>query len=169
MRKKPYTTGEFFYEICKQIELPDILDYNIGSRDQDEIKDIEWDFNTSLNFGGNEGIYLDVDMMKRGYDEHGKWKPTFTHLGTFKTLDESKEAMKRMGELAGEFIYAAHEFIEKNEDDFTWTGYSVRRKESICGWWCPTKENAKKKYDAMMLEHDDIVVFDWSTRKEIKP
>lgn len=168
MRKKPYTTKEFFDEVCKRINIPDILDYYQGrSWDNEEIKDIEWDFNTSINFGSNEGIYLDVEMMRRGYDEHGKWQPKFTHIGTFKTLRTSKEAMIEMGKLAGEFVFEGHKFVEENMDDFTWTGYGVHKRDK-CGWWCPTIENAKKRYEELSKDGDEVVVFDWSTRKEIK-
>ena len=88
MRKKPYTTDEFFKLICERLELPDILDYSLASHKTEILDTYEFNFDTKLNFGSCEGIYLSI------YAEEYSDKTSLKNLGTFKTLSTSKEAMK---------------------------------------------------------------------------
>ena len=54
---------------------------------------------SNLNYGGNEGIYLDlwIEYFNKGEKcQHG--------LGTFKTLYEDEKAMHRMAGLLADFV-----------------------------------------------------------------
>lgn len=110
MRLKPYTNVELFQEICKIVELPNILDYSLATTDIREIRDYKCDIYNSLNYGINEGIYLDI-----GLEFPGK---KIIPLGTFKTLATHKEAIWTMGILLADLVRITTEFINANLDDF---------------------------------------------------
>lgn len=159
MREKPYTVNELFEAICKQIELPDILDYSLSHEYSKVVKDYEWDFGNHLDFGGNEGIYLDMCMVK-GSERR--------YLGTFKTLDESEEAMHTMANLLADFIIAGRRFIEENIDDFEWEGYKVKAeglRYSIC---CLNIEEAKSIGNKFKDKgYSNVTILDMANRKEV--
>lgn len=92
-RTKPYTNQEFFAELCKRVDLPRILDYSMASSKTVEIKSYECDFWNSMKYGTSEGIYLDIGLEFRNPER------TVIPLGTFKTLDDSREAMREMARL----------------------------------------------------------------------
>lgn len=120
-RKKPYTNAELFSEICKTLELPDILDYAMATSKVQEVKSYEMEICNDLNYGGSEGIYLCVGF--RYYDKERRRQEI--PLGTFKTLDESREAMQRMAILLADFIDAESTFVSNHLDDFEWTGFTA--------------------------------------------
>lgn len=72
------------------------------------------------NWGGSEGIYLDVNLLVRGEDN----KYDTVHFVTGKTLDESSEAFDRMQYIAGRIykafmgdnLYPARYMLVENED-----------------------------------------------------
>lgn len=157
MRKKPYTAEELFEAICRQIKLPDILDYHL-SHEQTEVNGYEWDFGNHLDFGGNEGIYLDMYMETR--DKR-------IRLGTFKTLSETPEAMHVMANLLADFILAGRKFVNENLDDFTWEGYKLTPEGQPWSYDCATLERARTRYDELMEKYDKVTVFDYAKRKEV--
>lgn len=95
MRKRPMTTGELFDAICKILKekgkLPDILDYGLATHNPVPIKNYEYGLRNKLDYGGNEGIYLDLWIE---YVADGK--RCARDLGTFKTLSTDDEAMHCM-------------------------------------------------------------------------
>lgn len=62
--KKPMTTEELFEKIQGVLKekgkLPDILDYGLATHRPVPITNYEFDLKSNLNYGGNEGIYLDL-------------------------------------------------------------------------------------------------------------
>lgn len=123
LRKKPYTSEELFDNIVRILrennDLPCILDYSTAvSRSNDhEIQTDEFDITCDLGFGGSEGIYLTVYI---------RYKDSATvHIGTFKTLYESKDALHTMAILEADIIWHTRQFVSEHSDDFVWTGYSV--------------------------------------------
>lgn len=119
-RTKPYTNQEFFTELCARVDLPKILDYTLADSKAVEIKSYECSFWNSLNFGVSEGIYLDVGL------EFFHPKHEIVPLGTFKTLEDSQEAMREMARLLADITYTTFHFINEHLDDFDWEGYQVR-------------------------------------------
>ena len=63
MLKKPMTTEELFEKIRGILKekgrLPDILDYGLAANSPIPIKNYEYGLKNKLDYGGNEGIYLD--------------------------------------------------------------------------------------------------------------
>lgn len=170
-RKKPYTVSELFSIICGELKkegrLPEILDYyscpsGIGG---EQIRTYQFWFEGSLNFGGNEGIYLDVYLK---WDWDGM--PVRKHAGVFKTLSTTREAMQEMGKLLADFIYTASSFVTDNMDDFTWTGYYVRGMKDGApdkwGYECATLERALARKDKMLSGYKSVSIRDNATRKE---
>lgn len=121
--RKIMRTDEFFREIVKALkekgDYPDILDYDLPTREPMEMDTTEFMFRSDLNPGGSEGIYLSVSIQTYG-------DRCVDNLGTFKTLEDSKEAMQIMGKLLGDFIYEARAYVNAHYDDFDRRGYSVR-------------------------------------------
>lgn len=117
--KKPMTTEELFDKICAILKekgkLPEILDYGLGAYHPVPIRTYEFDLKSNLAYGGSEGIYLDLWIEYFADDE----KRT-SSIGTFKTLDESNEAMHIMAGLLADFIIEEYAYVNANLDDFTW-------------------------------------------------
>ena len=58
-------------------------------------------------------------------------------LGTFKTLQDSKEAMHVMAALLADFIIELNAYVRANMDDFAWEGiyvYPPQVKFTVCDW-----------------------------------
>ena len=95
---RPMTTEELFEKIKgilkEKGKLPDILDYGIATSRPVPIRIYEFELKNNLDYGGSEGIYLDLEIE---YFEDGEWHKD--GIGTFKTLGESREAMLSDGEL----------------------------------------------------------------------
>lgn len=125
MKKTLYTNKTLFKAIVdiliKKGLLPDHLDYYLAESKEVNLKNYEWDCTGDLSFGGSEGQYLDLYATGDIGDNMKK-----VNLGTFKTLDESRESFYKMAKLQADFIWETREFIREHIDDFTWTGYDVK-------------------------------------------
>ena len=96
------------------------------------------DYICHANWGSNEGLYFDVDLLVRG--EGGKYHTV--HFVTGKTLDESSEAFDRMQYIAGQIykafmgdnFYPARYMIVENEDVRKQITYEklIRKLEREC-------------------------------------
>lgn len=97
---------EIATKVIKETKLPDIIDYCIPDNYiSAEIHSTNVYMLGYINYGGSEGIYLDV-FLKEG--------ETFTHIITAKTLDDNEEAMNKMGQLLGNLTFHFLEFINEN-------------------------------------------------------
>lgn len=72
-----------------------------------ELTNYDFKFAVDLDFGGSEGIYLDCYIKGNFSKNMSEGMEKVIPCGTFKTLEESLEAMQIMGELAGALIYFA--------------------------------------------------------------
>ena len=168
--EKPMTTKELFCKILDILKdkgrLPEILDYSLADGNPVPITTYEFELRSNLNYGGNEGIYLDLWIEyfnKREKCQHG--------LGTFKTLYEDNKAMYRMAELLADFVMEERAYVNGNLDDFTWEGADVyvlddEGKRLPWGYSCGSMERALKRKDQMLEKYHQVVVRDNATRKE---
>ena len=169
-RKRPMTTEGLFDTICKILKekgkLPDILDYGLATHSPVSITNYEYGLKNKLDYGGNEGIYLDlwIEYIAEG-------KKCANGLGTFKTLRADDEAMHIMAALLADFIIEEYAYVNANLDDFTWEGADVypadesgNRKGG--GYSCGTMEAALKKKDELLMKYNKVIVRDNATRKE---
>ena len=147
--KKPMTTKELFNKIDgilkEKDKLPDILDYGLATSNPVTIRTYEFELKNNLDYGGCEGIYLDLWIMY--YD--GKERQQ-KELGTFKTLSTSNEAMHTMAALLADFVIEECAYVNGNLDDFTWEGADVRPidengKRISWGYSCDSMEQALEK------------------------
>lgn len=172
MNKQLYTNADLFYIILNKLKegglLPEILDYSLGCSTLKEIKSDEWDAIGRITFGGNEGIYLRIYI--EGVIDHDYDK---VELGTFKTLETSKEAYKAMSDLNVEFIFALRDFVEVNSESFCWTGYSVRfvgnGEPSDHPIWTASKKQAMKIINRHLEKHRNTktaIVYNHETNTE---
>lgn len=168
---KPMTTADLFDKICEILKkkevYPDILDYALPERNSVPIKTHEFCIKNNLDYGGSEGIYLDLWIEMYIYDEPQKFP-----LGTFKTLREDHDAMQIMGQLLANFIVEENAFVNANLDDFTWKGANIRifddgGKELNYVYTCKCMESAIKKKDELLQKYPRVVIRDNATRKEV--
>lgn len=127
-KDRPYKSDELFQIIMDQLKeknlLPDILDYGNTERwHTSDIRYYGWDTVGAVRFGGNEGIYLDVYAIGEVSQRENRKEQVL--LATFKTLDKSKEAFKRMSELNAEIVFLMRDFVNDHLSDFEWSGYHV--------------------------------------------
>ena len=111
-------------------------------------------------------------------DNNNLWIAYFTDgerrissIGTFKTLDKSREAMHRMAALLADFILAVNAYVNANLDDFTWEGADVYPLDEAgdrpqWGYSCRSMDAALKRKDELMKKYPQVVVRDNATRKE---
>lgn len=167
---RPMTTEELFGKINSILKerdkLPDILDYAHATSNPVSIRTYEFALGHCLDYGANEGIYLDfwIEYLI-GNEEHR------AAVGTYKTLYEDAGAMHKMASLLADFIIEEHSYVNKNLDDFTWEGVDAHAlKENgermNWGYTCATTEAALKKKDELLKHHQQVVVRDNATRKE---
>jgi hypothetical protein len=166
---KPMTTAEFFEKICEILkengDMPDILDYGLAEINSVPITTYEFEIHNNLDYGGSEGIYLDLWIERDTDGEKAQYR-----LGTFKTLDDSPEAMRKMAQLLADFIVAETRYVNKNLDDFTWEGADVypieNGKKLDWGYSCSTMEAAKRRKDELLKKYDHVLIRNNKTRKE---
>ena len=141
---RPMTTEELFEKInsilIEKSKIPDILDYGHATSNPIPIRTYEFDLGNSLNYGGNEGIYLNLWIKYQVENEECR-----ASVGTYKTLYEDDNAMHIMASLLADFIIEEHSYVNKNLDDFTWEGADVHAlKENgermNWGYTCGTME-----------------------------
>ena len=186
-RKRPMTTEELFNRINgilkEKGKLPDILDYGLATHSPVPITNYEYGLKNKLDYGGNEGIYLDLWIE---YTADGK--RCVSGLGTFKTLRTDDKAMHIMAALSADFIIDEYAYVNANLDDFTWgarhpgdvgsalTGVERRGvdvhviegsgEKSKWGYSCGTMEEALKRKDELLMKYNKVIVRDNATRKE---
>ena len=169
--ERPMTTEELFEKICSLLKekgkLPDILDYHLGPILPKPITIYAFDVRNNLDYGGSEGIYLDLTLKCC----EGK-TTCFKDLGTFKTLGTSDQDMHIMAALLADFMIEATRYINANLDDFTWEGADVHPvddsgEKALWGYSCHTMEDTLKKKDELLKKFQKVVVRDNATRKEI--
>jgi hypothetical protein len=169
--EKPITTAELFDKICailtEQGQMPtDILDYGIAEYNPVPITTYEFSIHNNLDYGGNEGIYLNLWIERT---DDGQTRRC--HVGTFKTLLETPEAMRTMAQLLADFIVAERKYVGSNLDAFTWEGADVHPVDEngnklSWGYSCSTMEAAVKKKDELLQKYNSVVIRDNETRKE---
>jgi hypothetical protein len=166
---KPMTTAEFFDKVCEILkengQMPDILDYGKAESHPIPVTTYEFEIRNNLDYGGSEGIYLDLWIERNTDGEKAQYR-----LGTFKTLDDSPEAMRTMAQLLADFIVAETRYVNKNLDDFTWEGADVypieNGKKLDWGYACSTMEAAKRRKDELLKKYDHVLIRNNKTRKE---
>ena len=169
-RKRPMTTEELFNRINgilkEKGKLPDILDYGLATHSPVPITNYEYGLKNKLDYGGNEGIYLDLWIE---YTADGK--RCVSGLGTFKTLRTDDKVMHIMAALLADFIIEEYAYVNANLDDFTWEGVDVHviegsGEKSKWGYSCGTMEEALKRKDELLMKYNKVIVRDNATRKE---
>lgn len=169
-KKRPMTTEEFFNRINgilkEKGKLPDILDYGLATHEPVSIMTYEFELKNNLDFGGSEGIYLDLWIA---YVEDGK--RCTKELGIFKTLGTDERAMHMMAALLADFIMEGYAYVNANLDDFTWKGAEVyvieeSGEKSQWGYSCGTMESALKRKDGLLKKYPKVIVRDNATREE---
>jgi hypothetical protein len=166
---KPMTTAELFEKVCEILkvdgQMPDILDYGLAESHPLPITTYAFEIRNNLDYGGSEGIYLDLWIERYADEEKVPYR-----LGTFKTLDDTPEAMRTMAQLLADFIVAETRYVNKNRDDFTWEGADVypieNGKKLDWGYSCSTMEAAKRRKDELLKKYDHVLIRNNKTRKE---
>lgn len=168
--KRPMTTEEFFntisYILEEQGKLPDILDYGQAAHKSIPLKTCEFNLKSNLDYGGSEGIYLDLWIEYFEGDER-----SMHDLGTFKTLEDDDKAMHTMANLLADFILETYSYVSKNRDDFNWTGVDVHMLDENggmvnWGYCCDSMEEALARKDELVEKYPEVIIRDNATRME---
>lgn len=157
IRKEPYGQEEFFNTVWQFVrkgrekEIDSFVDYASASKEylygkKEIVEDIS--FVCRLNYGGSEGIYLDVYAEKYTGNEMDRF-----NIGTVKSLNEDAETFEKMGQLFGRFVGKAKEFIQKNSVDFEFENTILVRSfdaegNKLLGVYMETEDEASE-YIAM--------------------
>lgn len=108
-------TKEFFTAINKILKeknkLPDILDYEAPVRQEENIYNPEFYITAQLDYGGSEGIYLDLFIKSYGGSK-------IQRIGCYKTLYEDDNAMRTMGQLYADFVIESTNYINEHYNEF---------------------------------------------------
>lgn len=175
MRKKPYTTAEFFDIITekaldKHPDIKKILEYSSASFREKEIRSDQFSPEIRIDYGGNEGIYLDFSIRGNLSGDSGQTDEIF-HIGTVKTLYESDEAMYLMGKLNAALVIEMYKFLREEWEDFTWNGYVVSSslQKPYVGFIARNKGELSESIQTHLIEKgfpaESITVKDFSSRK----
>ncbi len=174
MRKKPYTTKEFFDTITEKVmdEHPDIkkiLDYSNASSCEQEIRSDQFSPEINIDYGENEGIYLDFCIRGNLSGNPGQADETI-HIGTVKTLFECDDAMYLMGKLNAALVIETYKFLREDWEDFMWSGYVVfsSLQKPCVGFIISDKKELSKTIQTRLIEKgfsvESITVKDFSSR-----
>ncbi len=168
--ERPMTTSEFFDKLCGILKaggmMPDILDYGLAEQKGVPMRTSEFSLKSCLDYGGSEGIYLDLWIE---YEEEGS--RTRVRLGTFKTLEDDRSAMRTMAALLADIIVEGYAYVRKNSDDFTWDGFQVfavdgAGKKSAWHYECGSEIQALEKKDELLGKYSAVIIRSNSTRRE---
>lgn len=165
--KKPVNSADLFRILWNKLKeergVPEIIDYALA----DEIHSFPVDtyevsLRNNLDYGGNEGIYLDLRLYL-----HGEEKP----FATIKTLDESRDGMVAMGTILADFVIIFRKYVNDNIDDFTWDGYDVHAMKEDgtkegWGYECATLDRALERKTELLKKYSRVLIRDNRTRKE---
>ncbi len=152
--KHLYTASELFYVIVKELQeegrMPDILEYALPTSEHREFRDYGFDVLGRVNYGGSEGIYLDL-FYNGIIDNRSNTECEKGEIGTIKTLEDNDEAFRKMAVLMADFQIKARSFINAHLDDFTWNGFNIRyyEKESDEQVYGVTKKRTELIEDAV--------------------
>jgi|GEM_PF-7134343 len=125
IKVKRDTTADLFNEVLSLVKnnghykkARDIIEYETSYKPPIELSNYEFDFNAVVNFGTNEGVYINV-FLSGNYLESDNNPRKIYDIGTFLTLRSDLEAMQIMGELCGSLTYYASKYINENIDRYT--------------------------------------------------
>ena len=125
--EKPLTTDELFDIICRRLEengkMPDIIEYWNSCDTLKKIISTDWKIYGKVQFGGSEGIYLDIHIEGIIDDDCKDYGDIY--IGCIKTCHEGYEAFKTMCLLNADFIFEERAFFNENYRIFEWRGYYV--------------------------------------------
>lgn len=174
-----YRTDQLFNMVNEKLMedglLPDILDYSLSSRYSFPVKNVEWDCVGRVNFGGSEGIYLDLYLEGNTGSEEvidgDDVKESRILIGTYKTLLTDRDAYRAMCILQAEFVYTLKDFVRDHWDDFNRTGHSIhfyRDGEKRMAYYATTMERAKSLASVGFAQYgyDYAIIIDNETGEE---
>lgn len=167
-KKVPMITRELFLALTDRLrdqhKLPMILDYFLPCGCEPVMTNV-FEIRFQLNYGGSEGIYLDVYASGCVTDEN---KEGHYRIGVCKTLHEDDSAMHTMAVLGADFVCEGRRYIAEHTDDLRFLGFKVSfyrkseeedREEKLCyGIFFQTKDSAMKQiHTAFGSENKGIV------------
>lgn len=172
--KTLYTTESLFKTIMDQLKdagkVPeDIVDYALGPSNPRELRDYEFEVLGRVNYGGSEGIYVDL-YFEGNIGDGWERRKSIGDIGTIKTLETSDEAFHKMATLMADFQIAASRFINQHLDDFTHVGYDMHffradGSEYGCGYtykWISSFAEAEKEAEKHMADTNQRYAADQS-------
>lgn len=174
MIDKPMTTDDLFNNICDSLKekgkWPEILDYALGENERYavELKTSDIELKNNLDYGGSEGIYLDLWLDI--YDEENSTSNK-VKFGTFKTLEDGDKAMHIMATLLADFILEEKRYVREHRADFNWKGmcfYPADENGQEYGWgrYCYTDQELEEQKKVFLEKYPMLIIRNFETREE---
>ena len=171
LRKNPYTVSELYKIVEEKLKKDgnwpeDMIDYVAVDNTSLEILDNTFDVVPQVQYGASEGIYLEVYFIGAAFT-HDKVEKL--RICTVKTLNTSRDAMRRMAVLGADIEVDLSEFLNRNSFDFDWKYYSVRiiKEDGTVGYGysCPSLSVAEQKFDKLVQNGEQhVVMLDKTTK-----
>lgn len=168
--KKLKTVQDLGNDLLKQMKAKalcpnDLLDYAVVYPQQEKIYNDEFDLVGDLNYGSNEGIYLDVYIRGDFSDKPGKnvRKPVLT----FKTLRQDDEALYEMAKLQASCMIAFRSYMYKNASDYERRSFKCAKQTNGSGSICRAVIFCESKEKAKLLKKQGYTVTELLTGKNL--
>ena len=155
--KSNYLFNEIIKIIKEKGVFPDIIDYAIPC-DEVLIDTPEFYITNGLDYGGSEGIYLDLYL--NFYDAERREQRN-VRFGCIKTLYDDAAAMHTMANLLADIMVASREYVNKNYALFDRRGFRISgfrendEKLSTC-YLADTLEKARDRVACIIRSYPDI-------------
>ena len=174
VRKNPYTVKELYQavkeKLCNDENWPaDIIDYDLVDSESMKIIDSSFDIIPRVMYGSSEGIYLDVYFTGSEFTYTSTERIRFCCI---KTLDRSRETMRKMAVLGADIVVDLTDFLNSNSENVNWEYYSVRMidKNGCLSWGYLTTslEQAEQHFQKFAESGKHVVLLEKGTKKILK-
>jgi len=115
-----YSVKHLLDAVVKEIELPNHIDYISAGSNTSLLYDNVFSIRGVVDYGGSEGIYLDLEICGE-YGPNGEEQKE--KFATIKTLDDSDHAYRDFCLLNADIVLQTKKFVRANRDDFIRRGY----------------------------------------------
>lgn len=173
VRRKPYTVAELYSIVKEKLKKdgnwPDGIETDsAGSADVEIINDT-FSVVPQVYYGSNEGIWLDVFLVGYKFTSEDTEK---VRLCSARTLEKSREAMRRMAVLGADIEVDLTEFLDFHLENLDRVNYSVREvdENNYLGFGRCTEslELAEKYFQFFKDSGEHVVLLEKGTKKILK-
>ena len=158
--KPLYSVKHLVDAVVKEINLPEHTDYVSAGSDASFLYDDTFFVRGMVDYGGSEGIYLDLEIFG-SYGPNGEeMKEKFA---TIKTLDDSDMAYRDFCRLNADFVLQVKQYRNEHRDDFIRRGYRYQLPDSKGMRYCYDRA------EAIAYAKEGALVYDCYKQEYLSP